>query len=386
MVLLDLPITMGGGAHLVAPFTKKLRCSSRPQLWLFLCSEFGIKLSGTLMSFGNKALTRHLTTAVLIVLTVLPAVGQKSKEKTAPNQPVSVLWTDPGDIKSKDMVNGPGGEKHRPQLPVKFLKEDKKGHNSKFEVEDSNEKKWKAKLGIEAQPETVATRLIWAVGYFTNEDYFVPNLEVKELPTHLSRGQGHVISPNHIDGARLQRHSGGEKKSATWNWRHNPFEGTREFNGLRVMMALLSNWDLKDENNAIFNDKAGQEQYLVTDVGTAFGASGTRCTEAGSKNNLKAYQESKFIAKVTPTYVDFDFPRRPPWIHIFDPPHYFHQVNLRWIGNRVPRADARWLGSLLAQLSTDQILDAFRAGGYPPDQAAAFTKVVQARIAALNQL
>ena len=86
-------------------------------------------------------------------------------------------------------------KKHRPQLPVKFLKEDKHGQNSKFDVEDANGTKWKAKLGIEAQPEVVATRLLWAIGYFTNENYFVPNLEVNELPAHLHRGQGHVISP-----------------------------------------------------------------------------------------------------------------------------------------------------------------------------------------------
>jgi len=61
-------------------------------------------------------------------------------------------------------------------------------------------------------------------------------------------------------------------------------------------------------------------------------------------------------------------------------------VHMRWVGNRVPRADAKWVGSLLSQLSTDQINDAFSAGGYPPDQAAAFTKVVQSRIAELNQL
>ena len=152
------------------------------------------------------------------------------------------------------------------------------------------------------------------------------------------------------------------------------------------MMALVSNWDLKDENNGIFEDKDGGEEYLVTDLGTAFGASGNRYSEAGSKNNLKAYQESKFIAKITPAYVDFNFPRRPPPTHILDPVHYFPQVHLRWIGERVPRANAKWIGSLLAQLSRQQIQDAFRAGGYPPDQAAAFTGAVQARIAELNRL
>jgi hypothetical protein len=59
---------------------------------------------------------------------------------------------------------------------------------------------------------------------------------------------------------------------------------------------------------------------------------------------------------------------------------------MRWVGNHVPRADAKWLGSMLAQLTADQILDAFRAGGYSPEKAAAFAKVVQSRIAELNQL
>jgi hypothetical protein len=341
------------------------------------------------MFFAQMARLKRLAAVVVVLLGVatLPATGQKPSKNIASGEQGRAIWTDPGDIKSKDLFNGPGGEKHLPQLPVKFLKEDMHGHNSKFDVEDANGKKWKAKLGIEAQPETVATRLLWAVGYFTNVDYFVPDLQVEELPAHLHRGQGHVISPGHVAGVRLQRHPGTGKKAATWNWRHNPFVGTREFNGLRVMMALISNWDLSDSNNAIFQDKKDeQELYVVTDVGTAFGASGNRYTEAGSKNNLKAYRNSRFITKVTSKYVNFSLPRFPPLLHVFNLPSYVHQVRMRWVGNRIPRADAKWLGGLLAQLSTEQIQDAFRAGGYPPDQAAAFTQAVQKRIAELNRL
>jgi hypothetical protein len=322
--------------------------------------------------------------AALALSCAVVAAAQNPAKSSSAAAPA--IWHDPGDIKSKDLLNGPGGEKDHPQLPLKFLKEDRGGQNSKFDVEDANGTKWKAKLGIEAQPEVVATRLLWAIGYFTNENYFVPNLEVKELPAHLHRGQGHVISPGRLDGARLQRHRGNEKKAANWSWQHNPFVDTREFNALRVMMVLLSNWDLKDENNAIFTDKEGQQQYLVTDVGTAFGASGKHWTEAASKNNLKEYRKARFISKIAPDYVDFNFPRRPPLLHLLVLPSYIHQVHMRWVGNRVPRADAKWLGSLLAQLSTDQILAAFRAGGYPPEKSAAFTKVVQSRIAELNQL
>jgi hypothetical protein len=354
--------------------------------WLFLRPEFSIQLPGTLMPFRRYAPVRQwqLALAVLVVATALPAMGQK--ENGDSSSVANAIWHDPGDIKSKDLLSGPGGEKHRPQLPLKFLKEDKHGQNSKFDVEDANGTKWKAKLGIEAQPEVVATRLLWAIGYFTNENYFIPDLEVKDLSDHLHRGQGHVISPGHLDGARLQRHRGDEKKEANWNWRHNPFVGTREFNALRVMMVLLSNWDLKDENNGIFTDKDGQQQYLVTDVGTAFGASGKHWTEAASKNNLKEYRKARFISRVAPDYVDFNFPRRPPLLHLLVLPSYIHQVHMRWVGNRIPRSDAKWLGGLLAQLSPDQLLDAFRAGGYPPGKAAAFTKVVQARITELNQL
>src|ERR1700736_4232799 len=121
-------------------------------------------ISGTLMSLGSNRFVLKLTPALALVavLTALPALGQKPAKDSS-----AVIWTDPGDIKSKDLVDGPGNEKHHPRLPVKFLKEDKHGQNSKFDVEDSNGTKWKAKLGIEAQPEIVAARLLWSIGYFT---------------------------------------------------------------------------------------------------------------------------------------------------------------------------------------------------------------------------
>jgi len=242
------------------------------------------------------------------------------------------------------------------------------------------------KLGIEAQPEVVASRLLWAIGYFTNDNYFLRDVPVHGLPPHLKRGEGHVASPGHLDYARLQRRPAGEKKEADWDWQHNPFVGSREFNGLRVMMALINNWDLKTENNAIMTGKDGNQEYMVTDVGTAFGAAGNTFTESGSKNNLEAYRHSKFIAHVTPEYVDFNFPQRPPLLHLLDLPHFVHQMRMKWVGSHIPRADAKWVGSLLAQLSREQIQDAFRAAGYSKEEIAGFSQALEARIAELNKL
>lgn len=331
---------------------------------------------------------RALAPLLLLLLTAAsPAIAQENSTSAAQSERHAILWREPGDIRAKDLFLGPGGEKERPQLPLKFVKEDNHGHNSKFDAEDAKGTKWKVKLGIEAQPEVVASRLLWAIGYFANDNYFVRDVPVNGLPQRLGRGEGHLVSPGHLDYARLQRRPPGDKKEANWDWAHNPFLGTREFNGLRVMMALINNWDLKNENNAIFIDRDGQEDYLVSDVGTAFGAAGQRWTEGATKNNLPMYQRTKFIARISPKYVDFNFPRYSPVLHLlYALPSYFHLWRMRWIGHHVPRADARWLGSLLAQLSPEQIHDAFRAGGYSQEQIAGFSQALQARIAELNEL
>jgi hypothetical protein len=62
------------------------------------------------------------TTLVLSGVVALPAVSQTSPEKEPIAKHPAAIWADPGDIGAKNLFAGPGGEKHRPQLPVKFLK------------------------------------------------------------------------------------------------------------------------------------------------------------------------------------------------------------------------------------------------------------------------
>ena len=55
-----------------------------------------------------------------------------------------------------------------------FVEEDHAGTNPKFYVRDQDGTKWTAKMGVEAKPETAAAHLLWAAGYYADEDYFVP--------------------------------------------------------------------------------------------------------------------------------------------------------------------------------------------------------------------
>lgn len=298
----------------------------------------------------------------------------------------AVIWSDPGDISSKNLYWGAGGKRDQPKLPVEFLSEDSHGTNPKFDVRDANDKKWHLKMGVEARPEVAASRLLWAVGYSANENYFFKLLEVNYLPVHLRRGQQYLLHGNQVQYVRLQRLPDREKKHGNWNWRHNRFYGQREFNGLRVMMALLRNWDLKDDNNAILEENSGDQTYEVTDVGTSFGSRGKRHSSAYSKSNLKEFRKGRLISKIDGDTVDLNFPARPSPILVFEVRFYVQQLHMHWFGQHIPRADAKWIGSLLAQLSPDQIRDAFRAAGYSQSDIDAFTGILISRIQELNAL
>jgi hypothetical protein len=292
----------------------------------------------------------------------------------------AVIWRQPYDIKTRNLVYGPGGQAGQPRAPFRFIEEDRGGSNPKFVVKDAMGVRWKVKLGNEAKPETTATRLLWSVGYFTDVSYYLPRLRVAGLPK-LSRGQKYVSTDGTVNGARLERSI---EKVGDWSWFKNPFVGTKEFDGLRVMMALMNNWDLKQENNGIHELKGRELRYFVSDLGVTFGKTGGDWTR--SKGNLKDYVESRFIEEVTPTEVDLVLRSRPPILYAVAVPYYVKRVRMEKVTEGIPLAHARWIGRWLSQLSNRQISDAFRAAGYAPREVDAYARKVRERIRLLNEL
>ncbi len=301
-----------------------------------------------------------------------------------------LLWRAPADISSRDLFRGPGSPQDGPQGPFVFLKEDLNGTNPKFSVRDRNGVQWKVKIGVEAQPEVAASRLVWAMGYFTADYYFLPKLRVENMPA-LKRGEKLLEPDGCFYGARLKREPGHVKKVDNWEWRKNPFYGTREFNGLRVLMALINNWDLKTVNNLILRrpdsrSSNAAEIYLVSDLGSSFGTSNWIRPLDHAKGNLLSYNQSKFIRKATDEYVDLNIATRPAIINAVNLPLYLQYLKMGWIGKHIPRTDARWMGGMLSRLSRQQIRDAFRAAGYSQFQIDGFTEIVLNRIAELKNL
>ena len=336
--------------------------------------------------------TRNLLNALSIAATLVLALPlgayQAPRPKaftTAPRSrvPTSALWRDRGNIASLNLQYGPGGKEHLPAGQFTFVKEDKQGTSPKFEVVDQQRVHWKAKLGEETKSETAASRLVWAAGYITDEDYYLPQLRVKKMGK-LSRGHQFVSANGVVRGVRLERKLKGQKKTGNWSWFKNPFVGKKELDGLRIMMALINNWDLKEVNNAIYSEKGQSARYVVSDLGASFGETGNSITR--SKSNLEDYSGTPFVQKVTPDHVDFFLSSRPFFLTAVDVPNYLTRTKMQDVAKDIPRTHAKWLGGLLGQLSAGQIRDCFRAAGYSPQEVEGFAKVVQGRIAELNKL
>lgn len=345
----------------------------------------------------SKLSTLSKSIFVLLVFVVsLPAIvaaqESKPKKKKLPPAGKPILWRDPGDISKRDLRYGPGAANMAPVAPFTFIKEDTTGASPKFSVKDARGVNWTVKYGIEAQSEIVSTRLVWAMGYFAEEAYYLERAEIQNLP-RVSRGQ-EFVSGSVVRGARFEPRRKGVTRGAIWDWLKNPFVGTRELDGLKVLMVLLANYDTRLENNRVLhqkNDATGEMEarYVVTDIGATLGKVGGLGGKR-IKNSLPEYQASRFIVGVQNGVVEFDYSTRPQgagkFASLFSPGYGKSQANKEKAMRHIPLANARWVGGMLSRLSEDQLHDAFRAAGYDDATRKGFVKAIRERIKALAAL
>lgn len=297
---------------------------------------------------------------VFLSLPLLVAEAKPQKTRKLP-QGVPVLWTAPANIRSRNLYLGPGGAAMKPDLRrITFLEEDKGGYSgTKYRIRDGAGREWVAKIGKEAQSEIAAVRLLWAAGYETEVNYLVRSLTIPGKGT--------------FEDVRLEARPESEKRLDEWKWEQNPLVGKLEFQGLKVMMLFLENWDIKDSNNEIIQVKGTNRlRYVVSDLGATFGKTGglpILWTITRSRNNPEDYEKAKFIEGVEGNLVKFRYAGKKGSI--------FENITV---------AQARWLGGWLSRLSKGQIRDAFRAANYDPKEVGILTQAVLDRIAQLRTL
>ncbi|MBC8028888.1 MAG: hypothetical protein H7Z16_02160 [Pyrinomonadaceae bacterium] len=339
--------------------------------------------------------SRNPILMLLLCILVMSMASTGSAQQTDPAEEragTDLIWREPGDIASRDLRYGPGAPQLGPAAPFTFIEEDKDGESPKFKVKDAQGVEWVVKLGTEAQSETVATRLVWGVGYFAEEAYFFDRVRINRLPK-LSRGMEYVGRRGVIRGARFEPRRRGVKRGDTWDWDKNPFQGTRELDGLKVLMILLNNYDARALNNRVLYVDDGvdgpEAQHVVTDLGATLGRAGGLGGKR-SKNDLKDFLSTRFVTGVEKDgSVEFDYDTRPSKLGMFSvfyPPYYRGQVKKEKSMRGIPIENARWIGSLLSQLTDDQLRDAFRAARYNPSTMEGYVRALRQRINQLTRL
>jgi hypothetical protein len=318
--------------------------------------------------FRHNGFRALLVALLIFTLGLSPATYgvQKNKKKQKKPTPAGtpVMWREPADIETRDLFHGSGGEAGKPDLSrVTLIEKVKSGFSEKYRVRDASGREWVAKVSREAQSETAAVRLLWAVGYTTELTYLAPTVTIPGTP----KGT--------YENVRFEGRSKDVKRLDPWPWEKNPFAGKRELQGLKVMMLLLNNWDIKDDNNAILHvvapDGQSELHYIVSDLGATFGkvGSGPLWTLKRSRNNPADYAESKFVDHVYKNLVFFHYGGKQQDI--------FEDISVN---------DVQWIAGLLSRLTDEQLGDAFRAANYNPEEVGLLTSAVRSRINELVNL
>ena len=302
---------------------------------------------------------------MLVLALGMSACGGRTVRTTAAD-PAKVdtaqLWNEPADLETRDLFAGPAAGTSAPDsaTPFTFVKADTTGFSPGYDVRDASGMTWSVKLGSEAQTEIVSSRLLWAIGYH-------------QVPTYYMTTWSMTGGPEANPGAgRFRPETTDRKVVGEWSWYENDFVHTQPFKGLIVANLILNNWDWKSSNNKVYELEGGRRHYVVRDLGASLGKTsspapfrwlGTRIAQ-GNRNNLEDFEQQGFIQGVSGDRVNFDYSG------IYGK-----------VVDTVTVRDVVWTSRLLSRLSDAQWNDAFRAAGYPADQASRYVAKLKSKVA-----
>jgi hypothetical protein len=299
--------------------------------------------------------------ACLVVACVSPACARPTISSSPINQPapqvaVTELWSEPTDIAERDLFWGGSRRAEAPPTddPYTVLSLDKTGYSRGYNVKGPDGREWDVKVGDEVQTEIVLSRILWALGYYQPQTFYLTgwqlagNFEKEGEPARFR--------------LRSDHESDGE-----WAWLENPFAGTRPLQGLVAINLVLNNWDFKTSNNRVYrlrDDKAEPaKRYVVQDLGASLGKPRGLPHYRGTRNDVEDYEKLTLIRKIDGSKVELDYKGQ-------------HTDVLK----KLTPADIVWGCELLNRLSDAQLDDAFRAADYPPEIRQRYITKIRSKI------
>ena len=291
-----------------------------------------------------------------------------------------LLWQKPGEMTVADWVWGPGGEAHVPLPPFEFLVEDLNGTNPKIKVRDAKGDHWTVKFGGEGHSDVFASRLLFAMGYTSQPSYFVRSGVIVGAKG-LKRAKPFIGKHGEFSYARFKLHQSkrvAPVEGLDWSWSNNPFLGTHELNGLKILMMLMSNWDAKDvrdgkgSNTAVYDvaGPGGGRYYAFDDWGATLGKWGGFFSR--NKWDADGYRAQ------TRAFVRSDDGESVRW--------GYRGKHAKDITTGVGIEDVRWLLPYLTSMSDEDLRAGLRASGASAAETETYTTSIRNRIEQLRRL
>ena len=288
------------------------------------------------------------------------------------------IWREPEGDPGFDLRYGPGGQDTVPQPPFNFVEEHAAGSQPCVAVRDGKNRLWRVKWGHEAKPETFAVRLAWACGYFAEVTHYVAEGRI-ENASGLARARNCVGEDGTFHEGRFELEDRSVRMlfdEHSWAWNDNPFVGTPQLSGLKIVNMLLSNWDTKDRrdvsrgsNTGIFEYRVsrwGREaRYLITDWGGAMGKWGSNIVSRGrwDPDGFDA-QTPSFVAGVKDGYVNFSYQGQ----------------RTGEITHGITVEDVKWFYRQARRLTEEGLRDGLRASGATEEEASRFAAAIINRL------
>jgi len=293
------------------------------------------------------------------------------------------IWHEVHTEEANELRYGPGGAGYVPAPPFEFVEELMTGSHPGVAVRDANQRLWRVKWGDEAKPESFCARFAAACGYFGEVTHYVASGRIDGVTT-LTRARAAVRENGSFTEARFELEDRSVRMlfdEHSWAWNDNPFVGTRQLDGLKIVVMLLSNWDSKDRrdvsrgsNTAIFEYPvsrfASEARYLITDWGGAMGKWGTTVVSR-DRWDVAGFeaQTPGFVAAVHDGVVDFGY-----------------QGQRSEIGRGIPVTHVHWFYRKARRITESALRTGLRASGATEEEAARFARALIARIDALGRV
>ena len=186
------------------------------------------------------------------------------------------------------------------------------------EIDDSDP--IKVKFGAddnEVYAEIVATRLMWALGYYA-DSWFSVKVECHDCPDNPASGSGNKTTRNYYPATIVRKFPGHKmteqnKPEQGWSWKELDADNGQpvyERDGLKLLMAFIKHSDNKPPQQRLSCDKVNIDQstqpftvtcespvMLVQDVGATFGGGGWFTSNTGAKVNLDEWSQKSLWNK-----------------------------------------------------------------------------------------